>query len=66
MKKIFSVLLILAMLLALASCSEEPCEMCITDEDGDGICDKCGSEIKPIIPGSSGEIQTPIIPIPGT
>ena len=40
--------------------------MCITDEDGDGICDECGSEIEPIVPGSNGGITLPTIPIPGT
>lgn len=66
MKKIFAVLLILSMLLVLAACTVDPekCDICTVDEDGDGICDECGSELQPNVPDP--DLQTPIIPIPGT
>ena len=44
MKKLFSVLLVLAMMLSLFACSTKPCEV-HTDENGDGICDDCEAQM---------------------
>ena len=43
-KKLLLVLMTLAMMLALFACGDKPCTH--KDEDGDGICDSCKTELK--------------------
>ena len=45
MKKLLSVLLVLAMMLSLFACGGDPCDV-HTDADNDGVCDICMADVK--------------------